>query len=815
MRKDNMIPIPVVIEETTGISRRGDTLIGGIPVARGVLPGKSGWYRIESEDGKRFTLEGRPAAFWPDGSAKWLHLCGTVDLEGGTSNIFSLMPADPPFEDAGLRVHPAGDALRVTGGMLDVVIRPDTANLVEAALAGETPRAVLKAPGLSAQLGFIDPERRQPRSFDFALTDDAVRTVVTDAERVVIRVGGIFRDENGEPVSELILFFEILRQHPELRIEPVWIYLGHPNQDLVERLTVSVHTALQSSPDTGYTFADERGAFADIVQRIRNDERGGDGPAWPLARQVQSGSSFYRTEKNTNLPDASWLKAVEGRRAQGWCNLDDGQSRVTAAMRYYWQEYPHSLSVDAEHGTLTFGLIPPETAPLDLRRYSPTLYGAAMYETGSGPYNVELHGPRGIAKSHELMIRFDPSQDTESAARALFFTRPCRPLATPQYLAGSGVLGRVSNPETAPVPAAEATIAAIVEYIRHERDYRGWYGLMDYGDIMSSFYSDLDRWAYDDGGYAWINTESMPDLGLWMSALRAGRADWLAMAIDMSRHNRDVDCYHRGQLKGLGSRHNVNHWGCADKEWRVSMPLTRRFHYYVTADPWTAEAIRETVAVYRSYEDRKTRLAPGLTAAVAGILTLWEMTADPELEKVLQNLAATYAGAIRDDGRFIALMHLNLVTGEGYSEGDAPHESTFFMNTFGGQHVLIELATLLEHRSLCETLVRHADYWVREQKAGTGVLGFLAFAARYSGDPRYRDAIRAVVDEIHVAEGIDPAKYAGHNTFAPVAIGGDTLLDTPRHPILPGMKRRNKVACHELGDTMHLVPYGLAALADD
>ncbi len=537
-----MKPIPVVIKETAGIDRSADPVIGGIPIERGELPGEPGRFLLESETGEFFNIEGRPAAFWPDGTAKWLHITGEVDLKGGAVNRFKLSPAaDEPRANGGaLHVENCGEGVSISGGVLDVNVLPDQDNLISAALSGTgQQQTVLKAPGISARLGFTGPDGHNTRLYNMEVGDGApercrpadrhlgnegtehrpVEIVAAGAERVVVRLGGYFRNRTGTPVAELVMFIEVLRQRPELRLQPVFIYMGRVNDDLVERLTLTVHTPLQSGPECRYAFADERGAFRDLLQPVRNAPRtGGDGPQWPLARQVQLGSDYYRTEKNTALPDASWLKAVEGRRAQGWCSLEDGTRGVTAAMRYYWQEYPHSLGVDVNAGTLTFGLIPPQARALDLRRYSPFRYGGTMYETGEGPYDAELHGPYGIAKSHELMVRFHDCGDPETAARALSFTRPCRPLAEPAHLKRTGVLGRVATPADRAAPKAEEAIENIVEFIRREREFRGWYGLMDYGDIMSSFYSDRDRWAYDDGGYAWINAESLPDLGLWISA---------------------------------------------------------------------------------------------------------------------------------------------------------------------------------------------------------------------------------------------------------------------------------------------------------
>lgn len=49
----------------------------------------------------------------------------------------------------------------------------------------------------------------------------------------------------------------------------------------------------------------------------------------------------------------------------------------------------------------------------------------------------------------------------------------------------------------------------------------------------------------------------------------------------MSRHAADVDTYHFEPLKGLGSRHNVVHWGDACKEPRVAMAGHHRALYFL------------------------------------------------------------------------------------------------------------------------------------------------------------------------------------------------------------------------------------------
>lgn len=805
--------IPVVITEQTGVDRKDDLLLGGVPVVRGALK-QGGWFSLTNRQGRSFDLEGKPAAYWPDGSIKWLHLCGLADIEGGADNYFTLTPR--PLRPAGLLVQADAQRVRIRGGVIDVDVAADQDNLLSASRPGRKPQALLKAPGLSACLTYVGPDGGNPRRHKLSLADAVPEVVVATANRVVVRLGGRFLGRHGRCVSELILFIEVFRQSPEIRIEPVWIYLGDSRKDLVESLTVTAHVPLNSRT-CAYTFSDERGqGFRDVIRRM--DPAAVHPPRWPVARQLQLGSGYYRTEKRTFRDNAGWLKAMEGGRSQGWCHVEDGRLGVTAAMRYFWQEYPHSLEIDCDAGTLEFGLVPSGAKPLDLRRYSPIV--GSKYEYGRGPSQYKTHEARGVAKAHELMLRFGAAGEApaEIAARGLFFSSPARPMVTPSYLAASKVLGYVAAADSPRDKRVQRTIKQIMDFAYAEREYRKWYGLVDFGDAVSDFVSDEDRWDYDNGGHAWVNTESLPDYGFWVTALRCSRADWLEYAVTMSRHNRDLDTYHRGPLAGLGTRHNTNHWGCMDKEWRVSMPLVRRLHYYTTADPWTAEYIRETVEAVRSY-NRETCTAPSMSCAAAGIFTLWEMTNDPRDEAALRNFASAFAACVLPDGQFATRMHADLTTGLGRPADREPFTATFFMNTFGGQHTLVQMAELLDHKALKDALVRHVDFYIdgdlrRRQAAKTekdpeklrllhrtmfhaSLSPFAALAYRYTGSPKYQRAIRESLRRVH---------------FRLTEIGGDGALDTPRHDIMPGYRRQNKVMCHGIGDQLHCPPYGLAAL---
>jgi hypothetical protein len=545
-------------------------------------------------------------------------------------------------------------------------------------------------------------------------------------------------------------------------------------------------------------------------------------------------------------------------------------------MRYYWQEYPHSLAVDGDAGTLTFGLIPAEAAPLDLRRYSPVVYGGAFYEAGKGAFRTELHGPAGLAKSFELMVRVhdaaggaqavgeEPLQDfmarrlklgapwqtlrpwfsnpdkqgrdlPDSERQAmivrarehhaamtnltaehrewvqsrrsrrieqvvkpgLFFTRPCRVLVPPQAFSDSRVLGHVAAGGTNGWPAIEQRIRNVMNDTLFERDYQNWYGLLDFGDLQMAYYSEggLNRWGFDHGGYAWLNTEGLPDYGMWISALRCADPGWMEAAIEMSRHNRDLDTYHRGELVGTGSRHGINHWSDPDKEWRVSMPLARRLHYYTTADPWTKEVILDTVAVYQSYTNRTTGLAPSMTSAFAGVLVKWEMSGSKADEQTVRNLAGGLAASVREDGAFANQFRANLATGESHPVGNRPLSGTFFLYGFGGQHALVEAAGLLNDPALDQAIIRNA-----RMATGEAQIPFQAYAYALTKDAQLGDRLTR---NLRTALVMKPGRA-----------GGAGLFEEPEHPTFGG-NIPNKNMCAYLGDMLSLLPYGMAVIPEE
>lgn len=797
------------LPESSGFDRVGHVVIGGLPLIPGRLD-EGGSFLLET-GGKRHQVDGTPAAWWLDGSVKWLRLCGAVDLSANSSNPFVLLrgTADQASPSVGVRELPG--IIEISTPHIVVRLRPDTNRVLH--VSDSAGRPLTRGVGMSALLVPARPEGAARGAIAWTFEHPGMKIVERSPTRVVVRLAGRFV-EDGRTLAELVTFVEVIRDEPRTGIQPVLIYLGDPDRDAFARLELTVHSVFGSdAPFFGFGQDSGSGYWDDCLWIP-------DGHEWPRARLLQLGSSFYRLDKRTGA-DASWVKIREGRRSRGWCHLGDTTGGVTGAMRYIWQEYPRSLEIDADSGTLTFGLIPAGSEGLDLRRYAPSLLGTTIYESGEGAFPTQTHGATGIAKSSELMIRFHSAcasrEEAEAAGR--FWTEPVRVVPDPGEFAASGVVGKISSETPSSAVDSEGHFIELLEHLLAEREFRGWYGLMDYGDIQMSFITKRDQWAFDDGGYAWLNSESLPDLGLWLTALRYGRVDWMEASIAMTRHNRDVDMYHRGMFKGVGSRHNVNHWGCKDKEWRVSMPLVKRLHYYTTGDPWTREVILETAAVFQSYE-RTSRTAPSMVSGLCGLMVKAELTGEPADHAVVCRALDVFADAVRPDGHIAANVHINLATGEGHAltEPADPSDETrgtligsyFFFFGFGGQHILSELAETYNHAKMLDAIVRHANLcleeqdevgWLPHQLPRAGQAPYLmAVAYRRTGDERFRNAI-----ENGIANG-----WKGPDL---VEIGGDDAGGVPRHLVMNELERRNKITC-SIGQRLHLLPYGYSVVSD-
>ena len=350
-------------------------------------------------------------------------------------------------------------------------------------------------------------------------------------------------------------------------------------------------------------------------------------------------------------------------------------------LRDFWKLHPTRLDIRnaaTDLATATVWMWSPSAPAMDVRywhdgmdqdTYAEQLEGLEItyedYEPGFG-------NAHGIARTHELTLRVHdatPSADelAEHAAAAQLPRSAGRRSGTAAARQVSSAAGACPPPTHQDI---EDRLNFLFQYYVGQREQRRWYGFWDYGDVMHTYDRDRHTWRYDVGGYAWDNSELSPDLWLWYQYLRTGRADVFRFAEAMTRHTGEVDVHHLGRWKGLGSRHNVQHWGCSCKQVRISNAIYRRFYYYLTADERTGDLLDELATIEETFlvvdPQRKVRpdvyspdphalsieLGVDWGALAAAWLTRWERHGD---ERARARLLGTMAD--------IAALHYGFLTG--------------------------------------------------------------------------------------------------------------------------------------------------------
>ena len=290
---------------------------------------------------------------------------------------------------------------------------------------------------------------------------------------------------------------------------------------------------------------------------------------WNGFRLSQTTADAFSIRKRTHA-DRPWIGTFSGTRAPGYVFAGDVSGGLGVALKDFWQSYPTALQVDnaaARNAHLTVWMWSPDAEPMDLRHYDDVAHDLeASYED----VQEGMSTPYGVARTHTLTLvpsvglwgKGDGSPDGGHVSRR-------RPLVVhtgipPRQACLRGV--EPARPEQPEAGTGGGPSGRLFGLLREAVDQHRWYGFWNYGDFMHTYDSVRHTWRYDVGGYAWDNTELASNMWLWYSFLRTGRADLWRMAVAMSRHTTECDVYHLGPFAGLGSRHNVSHWGCGAKE---------------------------------------------------------------------------------------------------------------------------------------------------------------------------------------------------------------------------------------------------------
>ncbi|WP_205864650.1 Tat pathway signal sequence domain protein [Planctomonas sp. JC2975] len=675
----------------------------GVPLPRETVASVDG-LEVVDEAGAPVAAQLWPLATWPDGSLKWAGVA-TADARDGyrvvqasgagsvDGSAFGSVTTAVGTDAAAQSVHVTRDAdgVRVDTGAVSLLVPSSgPALLRDVRIDG---REIAREARLVSVLQTTPPEEEERRDrSDFESDVTSVEVEQNGPVRAVVRVQGVHRALDGDrswlPFT-VRLYFTAGREGVRMLHSFVWD--GDADRDFLAGLGLRVSVPLRAAlHDRHVRIAGaEGGVFAEAVRGITGLRRDpGEAvraaqiagiptpplqewaptvsgrleliPTWNDVTLSQLTPDGFTLRKRTAAGHA-WVGVTAGTRADGYAYLGDIGGGVGLGVRDFWQSYPVQLDVRGaatDTGSLTAWLYSPEAEPMDMRFYHDGL-GQDDFETQLEgleityeDYEPGFGDANGIARTHELWLRpygATPAT-TVFAEHARLVADPAQLAAAPESIRSAGVFGDWSLPDRSVPEKAhlEDQLDALFAFYRDQIDHRRWYGFWNFGDIMHTYDGDRHVWRYDVGGYAWDNSELSPDLWLWYSFVRTGRKDVFRMAEAMTRHTGEVDTYHAGRFKGLGSRHNVQHWGCSAKQLRISSPAYRRFFYFLTADERTGDLLHELRDSDRTFlaldPTRKVRpdaatyrpdqhaLAVGLGtdwgALAATWLTEWERSGD-------------------------------------------------------------------------------------------------------------------------------------------------------------------------------------------
>lgn len=453
---------------------------------------------------------------------------------------------------------------------------------------------------------------------------------------------------------------------------------------------------------------------------------------WDGFRLSQLSPNGYSVRKRATGV-SPWIGTMEGTRSLGIVSVGDSTAVTTFRLADFWQSYPSTLQVDdarTDSATVTLALYSPEAEPYSFEHYDTIAHTLeAAYEDVQQGLSTAL----GVARTSVIYIDQRTGGSIASAHQAAVadIASTSQIVPAPEYLYRKRAFGiwslpTVTNPTDSLI---ESSLAGIMSFYKKEQERHGWYGFFNYGDFMHAYDAFRDEWRYDVGGYAWDNTELGTPAMLWYQFLRTGDADVWRMAEAMTRHCSEVDTYHSGPHAGLGSRHNVTHWGCGAKESRVSEAWWNRFYYYLTADERTGDIIQEVAcadtilyhldpmrlaqprSLYPCTAPARLRLGPDWLGYASNWLAAWErgLGTPDKLYTGINSIARLH------DGFFSGPLALgyNPATGEIINECDTTVRNTnHLMTIMGGFELMNEMEPML--RTLQPTLLvdKFYDSWL-------------------------------------------------------------------------------------------------------
>jgi hypothetical protein len=830
--------LPIVVERHVD----GAPLTFGVPFPKGTLASPDE-VRVLTTDGREVPSQVTEVTTWEpaDPSVKWIWVFFFGDR--GNRYVLEYGPGVRRSHDhAALEVvnnQREGGLLEVTTGpMRFVVHQGETGFLKSVALDldgnGFDPADII-AEGPVGRGSFVD-------LLDDAGLDASKATIhQTFIERgsgplhAVLRVDGEYRyargDNNPAPFS---LRIHAYAGKPYLRVLHTFIYTGVPDkhrpvQGDYAHLATQTRNIIQPDPsDGGWSQPNDRIAGAGLLLDLKLDPRRRGRAGWREGRWWSAGSERVwnrdvapgaaisllqngpKPDRVPPVPESTPEERQSGfaaelttanavdraERANGWLDISDGRRGVAIGMRYFIEEYPKELAVDAQGQAQAF-------------TWSPRA-GAMSFARSSdapGSEGAIENWAQGIAKTSELIFLFHGAGTSQAdiARTVRFVVEPPVAHVDPVWYGQSGVYGDFAA-RTSTLPELQRALDYKFDWVLFNQQWTPWFGMFDHGDVKVSF--NGTRWDN------WGHNEPAQDFELWLQYMRTGDPRYYDAAQALSRHTMDVDNTHwpagpqylgdsnypldywktldappATKWLGIGRRHSGQHWqhALSAHVWVQGWMAD----YYLAADHRALDVARQTADMHlrRLWGDHELT-GRRLYLSVWNLVEVWDATKDPRYG---------------DEAKARVQRMLRLQ----FEQGGALTLDRYGYAQIYATHGLDRYYRLTEDPAVRQAIVRHArfvrdvpplNHWMESYFSS---IHGLSLAYHFTGEPSFLDETRKRVADMRtdaLSRPID-SSWTQRALFEAIEAASHLPPDPNRHRPPSGRGRGAAAASPQRGRT--------------
>lgn len=588
--------IALQVQERGGVSRR-EVVTSGIPFPKGRLQSER-LCRIIDENNTVLECEKSVLVRWPDGSVKWLLLDFPLRLEADKTKRLTLQIGETVKErkESPLRVESGEEHFIVYTGALRVSVNRKEFTMFEEVALPSGDRILVQGGESTLQFEMTSPGEPQAENW---LVDAAGGTRETalaqvqeseiefqNTQRVVIRIGGFYRTENGEKLAPFWTRYTFWKNSERVGVEHFFAVDADVKKYFLR--TARLRLRLQSARQVEYGV--QNGFFA-VRENVSSlvammPDRFYHNVPWDAPRAVH----FEITGNNKIL--------TSGEEASGVVSVAGENGNIAIAMRDFSRLHPKEIRVDMGGDVLDYYLWPEHGGKvLDLRRRYDELREEGQYDRGRNP-----QGGRGVGKTHQLLFDFSQEKPDATALTALAgsVNEPLRVFADAEHYNASGVFGAFHPVDNAHFPRWEAMLRLQLEYVMRLPHMFHWDGLIDWGDTLLHDYeavphkqqAEIPKRGFIVRGYdGWLNNDTNIAREMLIFFLRSQDRRLWEYWERMVMHVMDVDTVHGHSSPrhiGAGRRHDQQHWGSLLCGYGTAA-VESSDYYYLTGSLWGRE----------------------------------------------------------------------------------------------------------------------------------------------------------------------------------------------------------------------------------